>query len=180
MGPKLRRQGSVLKPRSPGQDLQHFDLSNAFEETRHVRGRKELTQSSFRLQIVVQLLWAFGMAGALLHSCANLFFPNSDTASDTASSTNATGCKNSTSNPSSMCRGTDQWHLVVAVTLCGVNAFYAACALALAHLLEEVSFGQKARDNPNRKSNETHEPLLARARRYATPRARWTGVRNGR
>ena len=30
------------------------------------------------------------------------------------------------------------------------------------------------RDNPNRKRNETHETLLARARRWAPPRVRWT------
>ena len=33
----------------------------------------------------------------------------------------------------------------------------------------------KARDNPNRKKNETHETVLARARRSAPPRARWAG-----
>ena len=31
----------------------------------------------------------------------------------------------------------------------------------------------KARDNPNRKKNETHETVLARARRSAPPPARW-------
>ena len=34
----------------------------------------------------------------------------------------------------------------------------------------------KARDNPNRKNNETHETVLARSRRSAPPRARWTGT----
>ena len=33
-------------------------------------------------------------------------------------------------------------------------------------------FGERC--NPNRKRNETHETLLARARRCAPPRARWT------
>ena len=37
----------------------------------------------------------------------------------------------------------------------------------------DVSFGWY---NPNRKKNETHETLLARARRCAPPRARWTGI----
>ena len=36
-----------------------------------------------------------------------------------------------------------------------------------------VSSG-KARDDPNRKRNETHETLLARTRCCAPPRARWT------
>ena len=37
----------------------------------------------------------------------------------------------------------------------------------------------KARGNPNRKKNETHETVLARARRSAPPRhARWADLEN--
>ena len=36
----------------------------------------------------------------------------------------------------------------------------------------------KARDNSNRKRNETHETLLARARRCAPPRPHWTAMRS--
>ena len=46
-------------------------------------------------------------------------------------------------------------------------------ALALSLSYFDVSLC-KARDGPNRKRNETHETLLARARRCAPPRARWT------
>ena len=76
---ELRKQGSVLldQPRTPGQDLKQFDLGNAFEEKRHIFGRKALTRSSFRLQMVVQLLWALGLAGATLLSNADALFGNS-------------------------------------------------------------------------------------------------------
>ena len=37
-------------------------------------------------------------------------------------------------------------------------------------------FRAKRENNPNRKRSETHETLLARARRCAPPRARWTAI----
>ena len=46
-------------------------------------------------------------------------------------------------------------------------------------LLRNCEFGQSERDNPNRKRNETHEALLAHARRCAPPRRVGQGTRAG-
>ena len=43
--------------------------------------------------------------------------------------------------------------------------------------LAKGTFWAEGRDNPNRKRNETHETLHARARRCAPPRASWTGTK---
>ena len=69
----------------------------------------------------------------------------------------------------------------LAITLVVSIMLQAAAQLLLVSNNVKISFDLckfmgNARDNPNRKKNETHETLLARARHCAPPHVPWTDM----